>query len=193
MPPIVKPTRADARRNFERIVAAASDAIAERGADASLDDIAKRAGVGPGTLYRRFPTRQHLLDAVFHERIVRLRDEAARLAAEEPDPDAALEAWLRAFVEHLRRYRGLSDALKAIYDKSDELMVDTGAMMRWSVGTLLDRAQAAGVARTDIDGIDLLRIGHGTGMVCDPGPEGDERADRLVRLLMDGVRTTTRP
>ncbi|MER7007755.1 TetR family transcriptional regulator [Dactylosporangium sp. NPDC000555] len=192
MPPIARPQRADARRNYDRLIAVASEAVAERGADASLDDIAKRAGVGPGTLYRHFPTRQHLLDAVFHERIVLLRDEAARLVEGEPDPVAALEAWLRAFIEHLRRYRGLSDALKAIYDKDDELMIGAHDMLRWSVGTLLTRAQKAGVARTDIDGSDLLRIGHGAGMVVEPGPAGDERAERLIRLLMDGVGTTTK-
>ncbi|MEV8517298.1 TetR family transcriptional regulator [Dactylosporangium sp. NPDC051484] len=192
MPPIARPQRADARRNYDRLIAVASEAVAERGADASLDDIAKRAGVGPGTLYRHFPTRQHLLDAVFHERIVLLRDEAARLAEGEPDPLAALGAWLRAFIEHLRRYRGLSDALKAIYDKDAELMIGAHDMLRWSVGTLLTRAQEAGVARTDIDGSDLLRIGHGAGMVVEPGPAGDERAKRLIRLLMDGVGTTTK-
>src|SRR5262245_33601012 len=121
MPPIARPLRADARRNYDRLIAAASEAIAERGAEAPLDDIAKRAGVGAGTLYRHFPTRQHLLDAVFHERIVLLRDEAARLAQEEPDPAAALEAWLRALVEHLRRYRGLAESLKAIHDERAEL------------------------------------------------------------------------
>jgi AcrR family transcriptional regulator len=181
------PQRADARRNYERILAVASEAIADKGADASLDDIAKRAGVGAGTLYRHFPTRQHLLDAVFHDRIVRLRDEAARLLRDEPDPRAALGAWLRAFMEHLRRYRGLSDALKAIYDHSDELMIDSREMLRWSVGSLLTRAQEAGVARTDIEAVDLLRLGHGAGTVCEPDAAGDARADRFVRLLVDGL------
>ena len=191
--PIAKPQRADARRNYDRLIAAASEAIAERGADASLDDIAKRAGVGPGTLYRHFPTRQHLLEAVFHERIVLLRDEAARLLEEEPDPVKALDAWLRALIEHLRRYRGLSETLKAVYDQEAELMLEVRDMMRWSAGVLLTRAQEAGVARTDIDGTDLMRIGHGAGMVIvEPGPDGDARADRLVRLLIDGVRTTTK-
>ncbi|MEU7865866.1 helix-turn-helix domain-containing protein [Dactylosporangium sp. NPDC049140] len=181
------PQRADARRNYERILAAASEAVAEKGAEASLDDIARRAGVGPGTLYRHFPTRQHLLDAVFHDRIVRLRDEAVRLLAEEPDPRAALGTWLRAFIEHLRVYRGLSDALKAIYDHGDQLMISSRDLLRWSVGTLLARAQEAGVVRTDIDPTDLLRLGHGAGTVCEPEPSGDERADRFVRLLMDGL------
>jgi AcrR family transcriptional regulator len=181
--------RADARRNYERIVAAASEAVAERGADASLDDVAKRAGVGPGTLYRHFPTRQHLLDAVFRERIVRLRDEAARLLDEEPDPMTALGTWLRAFIEHLRRYRGLSEALKTIYDHEDELMIDSRDMLRWSVGSLLERAQAAGLARTDVDASDLLRLGHGTGTVVEPEPVGDARADRFVGLIIDGLAT----
>ncbi|MGI5244992.1 TetR/AcrR family transcriptional regulator [Dactylosporangium sp. CA-139066] len=191
--PIAKPQRADARRNYDRLLVAAAEAIAERGADASLDDIAKRAGVGPGTLYRHFPTRQHLLEAVFHERVALLRDEAARLLTEEPDPDRALEAWLRALIEHLRRYRGLSETLKAVYDKEAELMVEVSGMMRWSAQVLLARAQEAGVARTDIDGTDFMRIGHGAAMVIiEPGADGDARADRLVRLLMDGVRTTTK-
>ena len=182
-----KPKRADARRNYDKIVEAASGSIAERGVEASLDEIAKRAGVGPGTLYRHFPTRQHLLDAVFHERITILRDEAERLHNDEPDPAAALEAWLRAFVEHLRRYRGLSDALKAIHDEDAELMTGARDHLRWSVTVLLGSAQEAGLARRDIDTGDLLRISHGAGMVVESTPEGDDRADRFVRLLMDGL------
>ncbi|HTJ38156.1 MAG TPA: TetR/AcrR family transcriptional regulator [Dactylosporangium sp.] len=193
MAPIARPQRADARRNFDRLLAVAAEAIAERGAEASLDDIAKRAGVGPGTLYRHFPTRQHLLEAVFHERVERLRDEAARLLEDEPDPDKALEAWLRALVGHLRRYRGLSETLKEVHGLEADIMIETRDMLRWSATALLTRAQEAGVARTDIDGVDLLRIGHGAGMVIvERGADGDERAERLIRLLMDGVRTTTK-
>ncbi|MFI5906921.1 TetR/AcrR family transcriptional regulator [Dactylosporangium sp. NPDC051541] len=192
MPP---PQRADARRNYERILAVASEAVAEKGADASLDDIAKKAGVGPGTLYRHFPTRQHLLDAVFHDRIVRLRDEAARLLDEEADPVAALATWLRAFIKHLQRYRGLSDALKAIYDHGDQLMIESRDLLRWSVGELLGRARAAGRVRPDIDASDLLRLGHGAGMVCEPDAAGDARAERFVSLLVDGltVGSSTNP
>ncbi|GAA3457740.1 TetR/AcrR family transcriptional regulator [Dactylosporangium matsuzakiense] len=192
MPP---PQRADARRNYARILAVAGEAVAAKGADASLDDIAKKAGVGPGTLYRHFPTRQHLLDAVFHDRIVRLRDEAARLLDEEPDPVTALATWLRAFIRHLQQYRGLSDALKAIYDHEDQLMIESRDLLRWSVGELLSRARAAGRVRPDIDASDLLRLGHGAGMVCEPDAEGDARAERFVSLLVDGltVRTATNP
>jgi AcrR family transcriptional regulator len=189
MPPIAKPLRADARRNYDRLLAVASEAIAAHGTEASLDDIAKRAGVGAGTLYRHFPTRQHLLDAVFHDRIALLHEQAQQLAATTTDPDAALETWLRAFVDHLRRYRGLSEALKAIYDHDEDVMAAARDMLRWSVGTLLTRAQESGAVRTDVDTSDLLRIAHGTGMVVEPEPVGDERRDRLVRLLMDGLRT----
>jgi AcrR family transcriptional regulator len=191
--PVERPQRADARRNYDRLLVAAAEAIAERGAEASLDDIAKRAGVGPGTLYRHFPTREHLLEAVFHERIVLLRDDAARLLVEEPDPDRALETWLRALIEHLRRYRGLAETLKGMYDQESELMLEVRDMMRWSASALLTRAQEAGVARTDIDGIDVMRIGHGAGMVIvEPGHDGDVRAERLLNLVMDGVRSTTK-
>ena len=124
---------------------------------------------------------------MFHDRIVRLRDEAVRLLEREPDPRAALAAWLRAFIEHLRVYRGLSDALKAIYDHEDQLMIESRDLLRWSIGALLTRAREAGVVRTDIEPADLLRLGHGAGTVCEPDAAGDERADRFVRLLMDGL------
>src|SRR4051812_32622096 len=105
MPPTAKPLRADARRNYDRLLAVASAAIAGHGVDTSLDDIAKRAGVGAGTLSRPSPTRQHLLDAVFHDRIALLHERARELVAADGDPAAALEAWLLAFVDHLRGYR----------------------------------------------------------------------------------------
>src|SRR5881227_1228774 len=100
--------RADARRNYERLLAAARAAFAEHGVDASLDDIARSAGVGPGTLYRHFPTRHALLEAVLGDAQATLLAEAEKLATE-PDPDAALLTWMRGLATHSRTFRGLAE------------------------------------------------------------------------------------
>jgi AcrR family transcriptional regulator len=183
-----KQLRADARRNYERLLEAAREAVAEHGIEASLDDIAKRAKVGSGTLYRHFPNRLALLEAVFREQIQLLYERAQALAADDTSPDVALTDWMRAFLAYMTTYRGLAMTLKSMMDAAGELFTSTHKQLRWSIDTLLERAQSAGTARTDVTGSDLLRIGSGIGMTNAQAPTDEAQTERLLSLVMDGVR-----
>lgn len=182
MQPDRRPKRADARRNWDRLVAEARASFAERGVDASLDDIARRAGVGSGTLYRHFPTRDALLEAVFADAVHALADQARSLAGTETPADA-LGAWLRLFVAHVRTYRGIGTRLMDAAD-TPEFMASCHDVVRDSLRSLLDPARAAGAVRADVDLSDLLRLVNGVALAADGSPEG---ADRLLALAWRGV------
>src|SRR6266567_6499240 len=144
-----RPMRADARRNYGRLLAAALAAFSEQGADtASLEEIARRAGVGIGTLYRHFPTRQALLEAVYRDQVDALRARADELLGSLP-PDAALAAWLRDLLEFGRTKRRLTSALLTTHSKDSELISSCSSVMRGAVTDVLTRAQQAGAVRAD--------------------------------------------
>jgi AcrR family transcriptional regulator len=183
-----RPLRADAQRNYQRLVSAASAAFTEHGADdASLEEIARRAGVGIGTLYRHFPNRQALLEAVYRDQVDVLSDRAERLS-ESADPGAALEEWLRALVSFGRTKRSLTSALLATLDKDSELLSTCSVIMRGAADTLLKRAQEAGAVRADANATDLLRLVHAVSMAVQREPTDSGQADRLLGLVMDGLR-----
>ena len=183
-----RPLRADAQRNYQRLVTAASAAFTEHGADdASLEEIARRAGVGIGTLYRHFPNRQALLEAVYRDQVDVLSDRARQLSESE-DPGAALDEWLRALVSFGRTKRSLTSAMLATLDKDSELLSTCSLIMRGAATTLLKRAQEAGVVRADADATDLLRLVHGVSMAVEREPTDRGQADRLLGLIMDGLR-----
>ncbi|HEX9337537.1 MAG TPA: helix-turn-helix domain-containing protein [Pseudonocardiaceae bacterium] len=177
--------RADARRNCQALLDAARELFGEKGPDAPLDEIAKRAGVGPGTLYRHFPNRDALIEAVYRDDVSTLTDRAAELLAEHPDePLVALEQWMRAQVQFVRRQHGQGIRLKAMVDPH-------GATMAWCKGRLRDAAEllltAAGPAgvRADLWPYDLLRIGHGIGLATETS--SDEDAERLIEVMLAGL------
>ncbi|GAA0621950.1 TetR/AcrR family transcriptional regulator [Kribbella sandramycini] len=176
---IKRPQRADARRNFDALLSAAREAFAEKGVDASLEDIARRAGVGIGTLYRNFPTRQDLLSAVYFGEIEELCL-AAEEAADLP-PWEALTTWLRRFVAYVATKRAIWESLNR---ESDSFQEAREAM--YAAGTpLFERVQAAGEARADMSIDDLLRMVSGlTG--CNFVDE--EQRDRVLQIALDGVR-----
>ncbi|HXP21867.1 MAG TPA: TetR/AcrR family transcriptional regulator [Streptosporangiaceae bacterium] len=179
--------RADARRNYQRLLSAAAAAFAEQGADtASLEEIARRAGVGIGTLYRHFPTRQALLEAVYTDQVEALRVRAAELLRREP-PGEALADWLRALVAFGSTKRSLTTALLQTLDKESELLSACGAVLRESTSELLERAQRAGEARTDVKGTDVLRLAHGVSMASEWAPGDPGQADRMLTLVVDGL------
>ncbi len=183
-----RPLRADAQRNYQRLVTAASAAFAEHGADdASLEEIARRAGVGIGTLYRHFPNRQALLEAVYRDQVDVLSDRARQLSESE-DPGAALDEWLRALVSFGRTKRSLTSAMLATLDKDSELLSTCSLIMRSAATTLLKRAQEAGVVRADADATDMLRLVHAVSMAVEREPADRGQADRLLGLIMDGLR-----
>jgi AcrR family transcriptional regulator len=180
--------RADAHRNRERLLAAAQAAFVEHGIDASLEDVARRAEVGIGTLYRHFPTREALLEAVLRKRVEALRDQARELLAA-PDAAEALEAWLRSLATTAGVYRGVPASLiKAMKDPGSELGALCAEMLATS-GELLARAQRAGSVRPDADMAEVGAMLSAIAMVADGAPDPAGVTDHLVTILMDGLRT----
>lgn len=182
MSPVSKARRADAQRNYEQLVAQAKIAFAESGVDASLDEIARRAGVASGTLYRHFPTRLDLVEVVLADQLAELVDLGRELLAAD-DPFAALETWLQAAVRHGLTYRGLSAAmLNSALDRDKDLMSAWHAKLYETGAALL---AGAGDAVTDADAEDVLKM---TGAIAWAAQDSAERADRLLSLLVNGLR-----
>jgi AcrR family transcriptional regulator len=181
--------RADARRNYQRLVSAAAEAFTEHGADdVSLEEIARRAGVGIGTLYRHFPTRAALLEAVYTDQVAGLRALADDLLATKP-PAEALATWLRALIDFGRTKRSLSAALLATMSRDSELISSCSATMLSAMTDVLTRAQQDGTAHADASPRDLLRMGHAISMTTDWAAD-PAQADRLLALLINGLRTS---
>jgi AcrR family transcriptional regulator len=180
-----RPLRADARRNRERVMVAARDAFSANGEKATLDDIARRAGVGPGTLYRHFPDRESLLEAVYRDEIGLLCARGNALADRE-DPSEALAEWLRMQFEYIKTRRGLGTAVKQMLGTDSATMIDCKTMMRVAIGDLLARAQEAGEIRKEVEPDDVLRLVHGVVMATEHAPES---AERLLGFVLDGLRT----
>jgi AcrR family transcriptional regulator len=179
--------RADARQNHARLITAATSAFAERGADAPLEDIARRAGVGIGTLYRHFPTRTDLQAAVFRSQVVAVCDRGDALLAEQVTPGEAFAAWMRNLAGYLVTKRGLSKALIEAIGIESELISSCWVTMRRTTERLLENAQQAGIIRTDVDATDVMRLVHGVAVSTEKAPE---RADMLLSVMLDGLRAT---
>ena len=175
-----RPQRADARRNFDALLTAARQVFADQGTDASLEDIARCAGVGIGTLYRNFPTRRDLFESVYIGEVEDLC--AAAQALTDRPPWDALVAWLRRFVSYVATKRAL---LEALNHDSDVFRTCRGAM--FTCGTpLLERAQAAGEVRGDIDFDDVVRLVSG---ITSGGFVDEAQRDRVLQIALDGLRT----
>jgi AcrR family transcriptional regulator len=180
--------RADARRNRQRLLDAALQVYAERGADdASLDEIARRAGVGIGTLYRHFPTRQALLEAVYRDQVEELCAVARELHDEVP-PEQALERWLRALMAFATTKKNLSSSLMSGPNKSSEVATSCSTMVREAATKLLAEAQRTGQVRGDVDAIDLLRMSHALAIAADLPHSHPDQGERLMSVLLAGLR-----
>ncbi|MBB3394818.1 MULTISPECIES: TetR/AcrR family transcriptional regulator [unclassified Rhizobium] len=186
-PSTLPPMRADARRNREKLVDVAAAAFAEAGVETSLEDIARRAGVGIGTLYRHFPTREHLVEVVYRRELESLAA-AARELAESHAPDAALEEWMRRFVGYIAAKRGMATSLKILMNSNASLFAEGSGLLRGAVDGLLKAAAEQGLVRSDIDTTDLL---HALSSIYSlpASPDWRDRSNRLIGLLMDGLRT----
>ncbi|NRQ36607.1 TetR/AcrR family transcriptional regulator [Nonomuraea sp. NN258] len=174
------PRRADAQRNHDLLLAAARQVFAERGADAPLDDVARRAGVGNATLYRNFPTRGDLLVAVYADEVADLCARGETLLAAE-SPGEALHEWLLLFVEHVAAKRELALAIRDDpgAQPRSELLAGWHTRILGTVTALLDAAQAAGAARADLDVHDLVALAKGVALAAtDP-----TQAARLLALI----------
>ena len=181
--PIQRPQRADARRNYEKLLAVARDVFAEDGASATLDDIARRAQVGPATLYRHFPTRQHLLEAVYLEEVVAISRSAEDLA--DLPPWEALVQWLHEFVRYAATKRALANEMLTSIDRDAQVFQACRAALTAAGGALIERAQEAGVVRPDANFMDVARLLGGIAAI--QGVEPDE-VERLLDIVLDGLR-----
>lgn len=177
--------RADAVRNRERVLEAAKAVFSAGGSDASLEAVARQAGVGIGTLYRHFPTREGLFEAVYRREVEQLADLAEQLKAE-PSPVEALRRWLRSNVEFVATKKGMSAALALAVNSSSELSAYSFERLTRAVGTLLDRAVAAGEIRADISSEDLLRALVGMCYLHDQ-PGWQASVLRLLDVFVDGL------
>ncbi|WP_338695259.1 TetR/AcrR family transcriptional regulator [Streptomyces sp. Q6] len=183
-----KPKRADARRNYERLVQEAGLAFAEKGAEASLDDIAKRAGVGSGTLYRHFPTREALMEAVYVDQFEEIAGRAKELADALP-PGEALFAWLADLGEQIVRVRALKTLLgAAVAEGGAPVVVQCGEVLKAAAAELLAAAQASGDVREDLTHLELLRLNHAMVTAAQLAGDGPKDIRRYQQLLLDGVR-----
>lgn len=174
--------RADAQRNRERILVAAEAVFLEKGANASLDDVAKRAGVGIGTLYRRFPTRDALLAAAYSSRFLTLAT-ASREADAGTDPLGAMRAYLEQLVQHLNVYRGLAASLGTV------LRVGTpGCVATSEEGhRLLGNAQAAGVIRPEVSFDDIVCVATAISLATEREPAPNAKIAHLASVFLNGI------
>ncbi|MER6184923.1 MULTISPECIES: TetR/AcrR family transcriptional regulator [unclassified Streptomyces] len=179
--------RADARRNRERLLEVAARAFSETGTDASLEAIAKDAGVGIGTLYRHFPTREALLEAAYRNELARVCDSVTELLAQLP-PDQAMRRWMDLFIDYLATKQGMADALKAVIASGDEdPFAESLDRISTAISTLLHAGAEVGVLRSDVDPLDVgFSLGGVLLITSDKGLR--DRAGRMLDLLLDGLR-----
>lgn len=180
-----RPMRADARRNCELLINTAREVFAEKGAEAPLDEIAKRAGVGAGTLYRHFPNREALIEAVYLDEMSALSRRAEELLAEH-SPDQALRLWIREQVTWINHRRGLASSLKSAMRPDSETMLLCRQLIVRASELLLAAGRDAGTVRADIEPYDLVRLGHGLAVASEYGNEDD--AERMLDVLVAGLR-----
>jgi len=185
--PVRKP-RADSLRNRERLIQTAKAAFADAGADVGLDEIARRAGVGIGTLYRHFPTRAAIVEAVYRREVHQLAESATRLLGSLP-PGKALHEWMKLFVDYIATKKVMASALGSMVGGGSGLYADSGVKIMDAMALLVERATASGDIRRDADRDDLLRalVGFTYG---NNSPNWQASALRLIDILMDGLRPT---
>lgn len=180
---LARPKRADARRNYDKVLAAAREAFLEGGESTALEEIARRAGVGIGTLYRHFPTRQALLEALYAGEVQELCRSAEGLDGEDPWP--ALSRWFERFIAYLQTKRALADELLHYMDRDAPLFHQCRASMFAAGEPLLERARAAGVIRPDADFGEILQMVMGIAKIPVTDPA---QTERMLLIALDGLR-----
>ncbi|WP_406193894.1 TetR/AcrR family transcriptional regulator [Kitasatospora sp. NBC_01560] len=182
-----RPLRADAQRNRDKILAAAVRIFAEDGLDAHLERIAKEAGVGSGTLYRNFPTREALIEAAYRNELGRLCDSAPELLAALP-PREALRAWMGRFIDYATAKLGMADALRSLVEAGVNPYAQSHELMLAALTSLLAAGVEAGTVRADIGATDMFAALTGIALASGR-PDQREQAERLLDLTLDGLRT----
>jgi len=186
VPASPRPLRADAQRNRDRVLDAAVHAFSQDGPDVTLESIAKSAGVGIGTLYRHFPTREALVDAAYRNELARLCDSADDLLGAMP-ADAAIRAWMDHFVDYMTTKRGMAKALRAVIAAGGNPFSESRDRLTAAIATLLAAGAAEGTVRADAEAADVLGSLSGATLVAGE-PSQRDNAGRLLDLLMDGLR-----
>jgi AcrR family transcriptional regulator len=185
-PVAAKRLRSDAQRNRDKLIETAAAAFAEHGVDASLEEIARRAGVGIGTLYRHFPTREHLVEVVYRREVEALCAAGDELARRH-EPDVALAEWMQRFVDYIAAKRGMAHSLRLLLATNSEMFAQFSGKVVLALQRLVDSAIADGSIRSDVESSDVLHAL--TGIYAAPdSPDWRERSRRLVSLFMDGLR-----
>jgi AcrR family transcriptional regulator len=184
--PVQRKPRTDAQRNRERILEVAKEAFTRSGADASLDEMAKQAGVGAGTLYRHFPTRDALIEAVYRSEVEKLAA-AERKFTETMPPIDALRTWMLQFVDHIAAKQIIAPALNSVVGGPSKLYEGSYGLVHGAIDTLVKRAIKSGDIRRDLDPFDLLRALIGVSHIA-TGPGWQQSARRLVDILITGSR-----
>ena len=187
----VRPPRADAQRNRERILEVAKNHFTKTGVSVSLDEIAKESGVGPGTLYRHFPSRDALLEAVYRSEVERLSEAAQSLAQASP-PLEALRAWMLLFVDYISTKQLIAPALNTLVGGPSKLFAASSTNIKGAIHSLVERAIQSHDIRADLEPLDLLRALVGVSNVAST-PDWPQSARRLVEILLAGSRPTQRP
>jgi AcrR family transcriptional regulator len=183
-----RPQRADARRNYVKVLTAAREAFAEGGESTSLEEIARRAGVGIGTLYRHFPNRQALLEALYVDEVEEVCRSAAQL--DDVDPWEALNTWFERFIAYVATKRALAHELLNYLDADASLFQVCRASLFEAGEPLLKRAQAAGVVRRDVSISEVIQMVMGIAKI----PAGDPRQnEHILRIALDGLRYRPEP
>jgi AcrR family transcriptional regulator len=187
--PAPRKPRADAQRNRERILEIAKDAFTRSGANISLDGVARQACIGAGTLYRHFPTRDALLEAVYRSEVEKLAAAEGKFAATMP-PVEALRAWMLLFVEYIAAKQIIAPALNTLVGGPSKLFEASSSLIKGAINALVQRAVESGDMRPDLDPFDLLRALVGVSNVAS-GPDWAQSAKRLVEILILGSRPIT--
>lgn len=179
--------RADAKKNYAHILTVAREVITQHGVEASLRDIARKANVGLGTLYRHFPTREALLDALLHARFEELSARASELETT-ASTEEALVSWLREVVTSLGEYQGVVTAIVTAMEDTESALYASCTRLRTEGARLLSRAQAEGLARSDMDGQDLFSLATALAWLGDQ-PASAPRSDYFFELLLSAILT----
>ena len=182
-----KPLRADAQRNYDKLVSAAREAFRERGAQASLDDIAKRAGVGPGTLYRHFPTRDDLIDAVMREWAASVDADSEEIVTSGLPPVEALTAWFGRFVENIGIYNGAAAKLTAAMDDPASPIFRKCQVLVSANDKVLEHVASGGKLRDGVDSREVMRLVSGVASVVDQAGLTFAQARPMLRIIIDGI------
>jgi AcrR family transcriptional regulator len=182
-----KPLRADAQRNYDKIVETARGMFRERGADASLDEIAKRAGVGPGTLYRHFPTRDALIDAVMRDWTDRINADADEAAASDLPPREALAGWFSRFVENVGIYHGAAAKVMAAMDDESSPIYRKCQVLVAANQKVLDSAREKDALRDGVDAREVMRLVSGIATVVDHSGISADEAEPMLAIVLDGI------